>query len=114
AAAGWSAGSGAAAHSGVLPACLASLAAERLPPAAVLVTETGVDRERLAAVRPPAGLVMHVERRENRGYAGGANRVLEWAAGVRPAPVYVLVLNADVELDPRFAELLLARLDREP
>lgn len=114
AASGWVAGIVAHDDYDDLPACLASLAAQSLPPAAVLVTDTGVDRERLAAVRPLAGLVTHVERRENRGYAGGANRVLEWAAGVRPAPAYVLVLNADVELDPRFAELLLARLDREP
>lgn len=96
-----------------IEACLATVARQSSAPAAVLVTDTGVDRERLAslAARHPR---VDFEERDNRGWGAGVNRVLRWAERTHPDAVYVLLLNPDVELAPGFAAALADACERSP
>ncbi len=96
-----------------LEVCLAALTRQTHAPAAVRVVDTGADPERYRALeRAHPGV--HFERVPNRGYGAGANRVLAQVARHEPDAEFVLILNADVELDPPFAALLLAAMDARP
>lgn len=110
---GWVAGIVAHGSYDELPACLAALAAQSLPPAGVLVTDTGLDPARLdeiAAAHP--GIAF--ETRANTGWGGGGNRVFAWANERHPAAAFVLLLNSDVELAPDFARVLCEALASQP
>jgi len=96
-----------------LRGCLASLLAQRAPPRAALVVDTGVAPERLEPARrahPEVGF----EVRENRGWGAGVNRVLGWAAERHPEVPFVLLLNPDIELEPDYGAILAGELHRHP
>src|SRR5690606_343966 len=96
-----------------LAACLASLAAQREPPRATLVVDTGVAPERLEPIRR-AHPAVHFEVRENRGWGAGVNRVLAWAAAHHPDVPFVLLLSPDVALEPDYGAVLAAELAAHP
>ena len=89
----------------LLPDCLASLAAQTLAPAEVIVVDGGsTDR----SVEVAESLGARVLQRENRGLGHLYNE----GAGATAAE-YVLLLNNDVALDNRCLELLAAALDAD-
>ena len=97
----------------LLGACLASLALQTRPPAAVHVVDTGVDPARLEPLRR-AYPAVRFDVRENRGYGAGANHVLASAAQSHPDAGFVLILNPDIELEPGFAAALIGAMERRP
>jgi GT2 family glycosyltransferase len=90
-----------------LARCIASVSAQSLQPTATAVIDIDCDfREALAGLD-----VDRVERvaMPNRGYAGAANRALAWLRNDVPVDVeFALLITADVELEPGFAEALLS------
>ncbi len=50
----------------------------------------------------------------NVGYAAASNRCLEWLAQAHPGLEFVLLLNADIELEPDFASALLSEMSEVP
>lgn len=93
--------------------CLASLRVQTLPPAGVCVVDTGADPRRFAELAQGHPHV-HCEMTANRGYAGGANRVLAAVAERWRDAEYVLLLNPDVVLEEGFAEALLGAMGARP
>jgi len=87
-----------------LEKCIESVEAQTLAAACIAVWDTGVDPDRLAEVEARFPTVTFLGG-ENRGYAGGANGVVQALRGSTP-PEFVLVLNPDIVLDPDFAEVL--------
>lgn len=99
-----------------LARCLASLCAQDLPPAHVVVVDHDPhdpgDEARAALARAhPEVEWVHAA---NGGYAAGANRVIEVALARVPGLDFVLLLNPDVELEAAFAGALLGELDGRP
>ncbi len=96
-----------------LERCLASLARQTHLPSFVVVYDTGRDPERLMDLeRGFPGVAF--ESGPNRGYAGGANRILDRIARTGDSVDFVLLLNPDVELEPEYAERLIAEMIRCP
>lgn len=96
-----------------LESCLESLAAQSVPPKKVVVVHHGGGPEDLAGLRarhPDVDWLFG----ENRGYAGGANRILARAEEVAPAADFTLVLNPDVALDRGYAETVLREMAARP
>ncbi|MBY0401877.1 glycosyltransferase family 2 protein [Myxococcota bacterium] len=111
-----------------LAGCLASLRAQTHPPAFVVVVDHDPPQDRsnaspgASADAPASGRsALQAEFPEvewvhavNGGYSAGANRVVERVlAGGLPLE-YVLILNPDVELEPDFAEQILAEVEARP
>jgi GT2 family glycosyltransferase len=119
-----------------LEICLASLARQDVIPVSIAVYDTGEDPPRLEALRR-ANPEVDFEQGPNRGYAGGANRVIdrilgrgtqdcgardggaqdnrERDGGAGMASIgFVLLLNPDVELEPDFAARLIAEMVARP
>jgi GT2 family glycosyltransferase len=96
-----------------LARCLESVARQTMRPEAVHVLDGDADpdRQRAVAERFPWATF---ESAPNRGYAGGANRVLARLGGCSPATRFFLLLNPDVELDPEFAERLIGAVVDRP
>lgn len=89
---------------GALSRCLASVAAQSHAPVATAVIDIDSDfREVLGACD------VHRVGMPNRGYAGAGNTALSWLRSRGGAsPEFLLLLTADVEVEPEFAERLLA------
>lgn len=96
-----------------MPHCLESLRRQTLPPAAILVVDTGVDAERLAPVRR-AFPEVSFEIRGNGGWGAGANRVLGWIDEHNPETPFALLLNPDAAPDPEYAAMLVADVAWHP
>ncbi len=96
-----------------LERCLASVKVQSIAPAAVLVADADAHHELLeeARSRHPA---VAFEAVPNRGYAAGANRLLDRIARAQPDVDFVLLLNPDVQLEPFFVENLVAAMVEEP
>jgi len=91
-----------------LERCLSALARQIPAPAAIAIYDTGERPDRFEALQL-AHPNVHFEMGPNRGYAGGANRVVDRLMnGVRPVD-FVLLLNPDVEVETDYA----GRLTRE-
>jgi GT2 family glycosyltransferase len=86
----------------MLDACLASLHAQTLPPARVLVFDNG---SRTPVVRADAEVV---RSETNLGFTGGVN-----AAFAHVTAPYVALVNNDVVLDRDWLALLVAELDSD-
>ncbi len=95
-----------------LERCLASLARQSLPPAAVVVYDTGVDPRRFST-QCRAYPNVRFEAGGNIGYAGGANRVVG-RLRAEDKFEFALVLNPDVVLDGNFAERLIGSMTAAP
>ena len=95
-----------------LEACLSSIALQTWAPERVAVWDTGVDADGLAEVASRFPEVSFMGG-ENRGYAGGANGVVQ-ALNESTSPEFVLVLNPDVVLDVDFAQRLVGATAVEP
>ena len=93
--------------------CLECLRAQTWAPAQVTVVDADSDEVRLPALEAEFPSVAF-ERVLNQGYAGGANRLLEFSARARPDAEFSLILNPDTFLDPDFCEVLLASLEGRP
>ena len=96
-----------------LDRCLESLARQSFPAPAIAVYDTGEDPVRFHAERA-AHSGLFFESGPNRGYAGGANRVVERLAREAAPLDYILVLNPDVELDSDFALRLIEGIEGRP
>ena len=96
-----------------LERCLESLARQSLPAAAIVVYDTGEDPARFETERAAHPEILF-ESGPNRGYAGGANRVVERLTSETTPLDYILVLNPDVELDSDFSLHLIEGIDRRP
>jgi len=96
-----------------LDGCLASVARQIARPDGVLVVDCDGDPGRQPALRA-AHPRSCFEVVPNRGYSAGANRVLEWARVAHPSVEFVLLLNADVELDPAFCDRLVRAMAGDP
>ena len=92
-----------------LPECLASLSRQTLPPSGTLVLDSGTDPERLAMVQSAHGDLTFATR-PNRGWGAGVNQALAWCARHDEASPFVLLLNPDVVLGPRYVETLMMEL----
>jgi len=93
--------------------CLESVASQEHRPEAVHVLDGDADPAQLEALAerfPSASF----EVGPNRGYAGGANRLLAGIAERHPDVPWCLLLNPDVVLDAEFAERLLAAVADRP
>ena len=84
-----------------LERCLASVAAQAVPPLALRVLDVDGGAASLAPRHAGADWV----EVPNRGYAAAANALAGWAESL--AADFLLLLNADVELEPGYAEELL-------
>jgi GT2 family glycosyltransferase len=92
-----------------LPVLLGSLEAQSYPDHEVTVVADGGDPEVLAYLDREWPQVKVVSTPEPQGYAAAA------ALGVRSSRGrYLAMLNDDVELEPRWLELLVAELERDP
>lgn len=106
-----------------LDRCLDALASQSHPPSAIFVYDTGEDPERFEQL---ARDHVHVkfELGDNRGYAGGANRVIDRLCATAPEigeagkacdePAFVIVMNPDVILNHDFAEKLIDAVVHAP
>jgi GT2 family glycosyltransferase len=92
-----------------LERCLESLARQDLAPRAIVVVDASEDPERLESMRERHQGVIW-EGRPNRGFAAGANSVLERIDGAAPESEFVLILNPDVELEPDYVSNLLSEM----
>jgi len=91
---------------GYLPACLDSLRRLERPPAELVVVDSGSTDGAAALVRRDYPEVQLIERDENVGFCRGNN------LGIRAtSSPFVLVLNPDTELEPRFLEEQLGAFD---
>ena len=90
----------------MLEACLASIAAQQVRPARVIVFDNGSEvpvADRIA----PVGIEI-VRSETNLGFAGGVNAALEHSNAA-----YVALVNNDVVLDPRWLGSVHDALDRD-
>jgi GT2 family glycosyltransferase len=111
--ASWVAGIVAHAAYDELETCLTTVKSQSLSPDAILVSDTGVDRGRLAALAA-AHPGVSFESRENRGWGAGVNCLLSRVERLHPDAAYVLILNPDVELAPDFAATLARACEYRP
>jgi GT2 family glycosyltransferase len=94
-----------------LERCLAGLARQAHPPTAVAVYDTGECPDQFEAARSAHSEVFF-EMGPNRGYAGGANRVVDRLVEMVESVDFLLLLNPDVELEAEYASrLITAMLD---
>jgi N-acetylglucosaminyl-diphospho-decaprenol L-rhamnosyltransferase len=92
----------------MLERCLASVAAQRRPPSAVLLVDNG-SRVPVTERLRESSLPIRVLRSDtNRGFTGGVN--LAWDETTSP---FVALVNNDVTLDPEWSEALLGVLERD-
>ena len=89
-----------------LERCLLAIKVQHAKPDAVIVIDADSDPRSFERMRA-AHCEVHFEAVPNRGYAAGANRILQWVDKEHPESEFVLLLNPDVELDPGFGERLL-------
>jgi GT2 family glycosyltransferase len=80
--------------------CLASLASLDYPAYDVVVVDNGSTDGSVRAIRACFPLVMVIENEENLGFVGGNNVGLRYA--LDSGADYVLLLNNDTVIDPRF------------
>ncbi len=93
-----------------LERCLASVEAQSVAPGRVCVVDHDPELAQLAAGFAARGWVEWAPG-HNRGFAAGANRAI---ARVREEVEYVLLLNADVELEADFAARLTCEMQARP
>jgi GT2 family glycosyltransferase len=89
--------------------CLAGLARQVHLPAAIVVYDTGEAPDQFEVARlahPEAAFEMG----PNRGYAGGANQVVDRLVETVEGVDFILLLNPDVELEPAYASRLIAAM----
>jgi GT2 family glycosyltransferase len=92
----------------MLERCLASVAAQRHSPAAVLLVDNG-SRVPVTERLPESSLPIRVLRSEmNSGFTGGVN--LAWKETTSP---FVALVNNDVTLDPEWSDALMGVLERD-
>ncbi len=96
-----------------LESCLAGLARQSHSPSAIAVYDTGELPARFETLRH-AHPDIAFEMGPNRGYAGGANRVLDRLVGNAEPVDFVLVLNPDVELEPDYSGRLIDGMTSRP
>lgn len=92
-----------------LPGCLASLAAQQLPPAEVIVVDNGSEDDSLAYLQAEHPGVRVLSLGANTGFAHAANRGIAAAASE-----LVALINTDVELEPDWLEVTGAALNEDP
>ena len=98
-----------------LAACLESVSNQKLPPRSVLVLDVEPDRAAEAQRRDLEERFPWAEFQDfpNRGYAGGANRLVAWALEQEGGPEFCLLMNPDVILEAEFAQALIEPIRSE-
>jgi len=92
-----------------LERCLAALARQTHLPAAIAVYDTGQCPDRFENARLAHSDVVF-EMGPNRGYAGGANRVVGRLVDMIETIDFILVLNPDVELETQYSSRLISAM----
>src|SRR4051794_7777872 len=92
-----------------LPGLFASLEAQTQPPAEVIVVDNGSRDGTLTWLAQHAPQARVLAQGRNTGFAIAANRGL-----LAARTELVALLNTDVELEPRWIEVMAARLEAEP
>ena len=93
--------------------CLECLRAQTWAPVQVTVVDADSDEAHVSALETEFPSVVF-EKVLNQGYAGGANRLLEFSARARPDAEFSLILNPDTFLEPEFCQVLLTSLQDRP
>jgi GT2 family glycosyltransferase len=96
-----------------LERCLAALTRQALSPSAIAVYDTGQSPDRFESLRSAHRDVIF-EMGANRGYAGGANFVVDRLIEAVEPVDFILVLNPDVELEPEYAGRLIEGMTNRP
>ena len=90
-----------------LPLCLTSIRAQTVQDIEVIVVDNGSTDGSLDILKEWASMVTVIAFPDNRGFAAAVNAGIR--ASTRP---FVALLNNDIELDPRWTEELLRRLEQ--
>lgn len=90
--------------------CVRSLRAGRVVPDRIVVVDNDSRPEEASRLESAVGRENLVVRRDNLGYAGGANAILRTAGDAD----FVLVLNPDVRVSAGFCEELVRAAEVEP
>jgi GT2 family glycosyltransferase len=93
--------------------CIDSLKAQSIAPQAISVVDHEPVASRLDSLRRAHPDICW-EPGPNRGFAAGANRALGRVRSERPDADFMLLLNADIELETRFVELLVSEMLTRP
>jgi GT2 family glycosyltransferase len=93
--------------------CLASLRNQTCSPNRIIVVDQSGDPSARTSLGRDGDDVDWVVS-ENRGYAGGANRLIARSFECCPNADFVLVMNPDVSLEPEFAEALVREMEDRP
>ncbi len=96
-----------------LVGCITSLENQVLPPQWIAVVDGEPEEEKAAEIRRRFPRVRWLSG-PNRGFGAGANRVLNALRDEATLPAAALILNPDVELEPHFAERILAEMEARP
>ena len=96
-----------------LECCIASVEAQELGPLAISLVDHQPDPARLAKITD-AHLDLIWQAGPNRGFAAGANRALDMLRSKCPDAEFLLLLNADIELQPNFTRVLIAEMRSRP
>jgi len=96
-----------------LEACIATLALQSPPPGSIAVYDTDQDPERLRTLRHSFPEVVF-QSGPNRGYAGGANRVVDLLTASPETVDFILVLNPDVQLETDYVRRLVGEMEKCP
>lgn len=93
--------------------CLDSLLKQTQRAERIRVYDTGVDPAALETLQTRFPEV-EFELGPNRGYAGGGNRLIDRLTRGQDAVDFILLVNADIVLDPEFGERLLKATRTRP
>jgi GT2 family glycosyltransferase len=92
-----------------VPALAATIASQTHPALEVVVVDNGSADAGLELLRAALPDCLAVRNAANLGFARACNQGIDVSAGQ-----YVLLLNHDVQLDPRFLEILVALMEDRP
>lgn len=93
--------------------CIVSLKAQSVKPRAISVVDHKPISKLLAGLRAAHPDILW-QPGPNRGFAAGANRALGRIREEQPESEFLLLLNADIELEPEFSEILISEMEARP
>ncbi len=92
--------------------CLSSLQKVDYPNFQTIIVDNGSTDDSVAAIRTAFPHIPILENRANLGFAGGNNIGIEWV--LRHHAEWILLLNNDTIVDPKFLHAFLQAAEEEP
>ncbi len=92
-----------------IPYVLSSIAAQSFKDWELIILDNNSADETVKAIHEEALPYKLLEQRHNLGFGRGHNSIINWSAGE-----YILILNADVILEPNYLQLCIAYMDQHP